>query len=255
VTRTPSAKRELPPPLPPEERTVGQLVGESIRLYGSRFGTAIALGIPVVLVNAVAWGNASGDRRLLVAPVSAVLLPLSYLGACAIVTGKPLRDRRALVAYGVAVLLFIPFPFLVTLFVIPGLVWLALFGLAIPAMLAEDLRVRDALRRGYTLGRADLVHVVGSLATLGLIVFLVQAGLYFVLREFADNTQRVAAALASLVVSPLVFLGAALLYVDQDARLRSPGVRRKERNADVPDAHDADREGRPDVAREPGPAA
>jgi hypothetical protein len=255
VTRKSSARRELPPPLPPEERTVGQLVGESIRLYGSRFGPALILGIPVVLVNAVAWSNASGDRRLLVAPVSAVLLPLSYLGACAIVTERPLRSRRALVAYGVAVLVFVPFPFLVTLFVVPGLVWLALFGLAIPAMLTEDLPVRDALRRGYALGRADLAHAVGSLATLGLIVFLVQAGLYFVLREFADNTQRVAAALASLVVSPLVFLGAALLYVDQDARLRSPRVRRKERDADVPDAHDADRQGRPDAAREPGPFA
>jgi hypothetical protein len=257
VARSSSARRPLPPPLPAEQRTVGQLVGEAIRLYGSRFWTALGLGIPVVLVNAVAWSNSSGDRRLLVAPVSAVLLPLSYVAASALVTRKPLRTRRALVAYGTAVLVFIPFPFLATLFVVPGLVWLALFGLSIPAMLAEDLGVRDSLRRGLALGRADLVHVLGSLATLGLIVFLVQGGLYFVLREFADNTQRVAAGLASLVVSPLVFLGAALLYVDQDARLRSrgPGPGRKERDADVPDAHDADREGRADAAREPGPAA
>jgi thiol:disulfide interchange protein len=38
----------------------------------------------------------------------------------------------------------------------------------------------------------------------------------------------IAAALASLVVSPLVFLGSALLYVDQEARLRSRGDRQKE---------------------------
>ena len=235
---------------------MGQLVGEAIRLYGSRFWTSLALGIPVVVVNAVAWSNASGDRRLLVAPVSAVLLPLSYVAASALVTGKSLRTPRALVAYGAAVLIFIPFPFLATLFVLPGLVWLSLFGLSIPALLAEDLPVKDALRRGLALGRADFVHVLGSLATLGLIVFLVQGGLYFVLREFADSTQRAAAGLASLVVSPLVFLGAALLYVDQDARLRSRARRRrKERDADVPDAHDAHGEGRTDAAREPGPAA
>jgi hypothetical protein len=171
-----------------------------------------------------------------------------------LVTKASLRTRRAFGVYLVAVLVFLPFPFLVTLFVLPGLIWLALFGLAVPAMLAERLSVRAAIRRGLALGRVDLVHAVGGLATLGLIVFLVQGGLYFVLREFADNTQRVAAALASLVVSPLVFLGAALLYVDQDARLRSR-ERRKDRDADVSDAHDADRKGRPNAAREPGPAA
>jgi hypothetical protein len=121
-------------------------------------------------------------------------------------------------------------------------------------MLAEDLAPRAALRRGLELGRADFVHVLGALATLGLIVFLVQGGLYFVLREFADSTQRAAAGLASLVVSPLVFLGAALLYVDEDARLRSREGRRKERDADVPDAHDVDGKGRADPAREPGTA-
>jgi hypothetical protein len=248
-------RRELPPPLPPERRTVGQLVGETLRLYGSRFWFSLSLGIPVVVVNAVAWNNSSGDRRLVLAPVSALLLPLSYVAASALVTHTSLRTRRAVVAYATAVLVFIPFPFLVTLFILPGLVWLALFGLAIPAMLAERLSLRDSLRRGLALGRADLVHVLGSLATLGLIVVLVQAGLYFVLREFADNTQRVAAALASLVVSPLVFLGAALLYVDQEARLRSRAERGKERHADVPDADDAHREGGPDPAREPGTVA
>jgi hypothetical protein len=254
MTRS-SSRRSLPAPLPPEERTVGQLVGEAIRLYGARFWRSLALGLPVVAVNAVAWGNPSGDRRLLVAPISALLLPLSYVGASALVTNASLRTRTALVAYLVGVLVFIPFPFLVTLFVIPGLLWLALFGLAVPAILAENLGAGAGLRRGLALGRADLVHAVGGLATLGLLVFLVQAGLYFVLREYADNTQRVAAALASLVVSPLVFLGAALLYVDQEARLRSLPTRRKGGHADVSDAHDADREGRPDASREPGPAA
>jgi len=250
-----SAGRELPPPLPPERRTVGQLVGETIRLYGSRFWISLSLGVPVVVVNVVAWSNSSGDRRLAIAPVSAVLLPLSYVGACLLVTRIPLRTRRTIVAYGTAVLLFIPFPFLVTLFILPGLVWFALFGLAIPALLAERLSVRASLRRGIALGRVDLVHVLGSLATFGVIVILVQGGMFFVLREFADTTQRVAAALASLVVSPLVFLGAALLYVDQDARLRSREREGKERDADLSDADDPDREGRPDTAREPGAVA
>jgi apolipoprotein N-acyltransferase len=96
--------------------------------------------------------------------------------------------------------------------------------------------------------------VLGGLAALALVVFLTQAALYLVLREFAENTRVVAAILASVVVSPLVFIGAALLYLDQEARLRSR-ERRKERDADVPHALHAHRKGHPDPARKSGPPA
>lgn len=213
----------MPPALPPEQRTVGQLVGEAIRLYGAHFWKALALGVPVVAVNAVAWRAPSGNGRFLVVPVAAVLISLSYVCAVALVTKAPLRSRQALTAYVVAVLVFVPFPFLTAIYVLPGIAWLALFGLAVPAAFVEELGVSTAIRRGYRLARADFVHVLGGLATLALVVFLSQFSLYFVLREYAENTRLAAAALASLVVSPLVFLGAAILYGDQVARLGSPG--------------------------------
>jgi hypothetical protein len=246
--------RELPPPLPPEQRTVGQLVAESIRLYGAHFGKALALGVPVAFVNALAWAGPSGSGRLLAAAVSVVVVPLSFVAASALATGAPLQGRAVLVSYVTGVLVFVPFPFLATLFILPGLAWLALFGLAVPAALVERIDVRAALARGLRLARADYVHVLGGLAALALVVFLTQTGLFFVLREYAESTQRAAAVLASLVVSPLLFLGGALLYVDQEARLRSRD-RREERDADVPDADHADRERRPDAAREPGAPA
>ena len=245
--------RELPPPLPPAERTVGQLVGEAIRFYGGNFWKALALGVPVALVNVLAVGLARESRpRALVE--GAFLLTLSYVAACALVTGAPLRSRNALVAYAVGVVVFLPFPLLATLFVLPGLAWLALFGLAVPAALVEGLGFRASFVRGFRLARADYVHVLGGLATLALVVFLTQAVLYFVLRGYAENTRIAAATLASLVVSPLLFLGAALLYGDQDARLGSAD-RGKERDAHVPHADDADGEGSPDPPREPRPTA
>jgi hypothetical protein len=253
---TRKARRELPPPLPPGERTVGQLVGEALRAYGARFWRSLGLGLPVVVVNAAAWGaSSSSERALVVAPLLATLVPLSYVAACVLVLRPAVGWGRVVVAYGVAVLVFLPIPLLASFYVLPAVAWFAATGLSVPAVLVERLGVRAALVRGVQLARADFVHALGGLATLALVVFLTQAGLYFVLREYAENTQRAAAALASLVVSPLVFLGAALLYTDQEARLRSRGERRKERDADVPDAHDADREGRPDSARQPGPAA
>src|SRR2546423_1896135 len=42
--RAPRTLGKLPPPLPPETRTVGQLVAESIRLYGRRFWQTLARG-------------------------------------------------------------------------------------------------------------------------------------------------------------------------------------------------------------------
>ncbi len=42
---------DLPPPLPPHERTIGQLIAETIRLYGHRFWPALPLGLPLALVD------------------------------------------------------------------------------------------------------------------------------------------------------------------------------------------------------------
>jgi hypothetical protein len=214
-------ERPLPPPLPPARRTVGQLVGEAIRAYGARFWWGLALGVPVVVANALVWQRSSDNLRVALLPLTALLVSVSYVMAVGLVNGVPVRSRRGVLAYVVAVVIFLPVPFLVAFFILPGLVWLSLFGLAVPAVLVEGLGMRAAFRRGIALARVDFVHVLGGLATLALVVIISQFSLYFVLREYADNTRMIAAALASLVVSPVVFLGSALLYVDQEARLRS----------------------------------
>jgi hypothetical protein len=43
--------------------------------------------------------------------------------------------------------------------------------------------------------------------------------LVFVLRDFGDAADSVGLFLASVVLSPLLFVGTALLYVDQAARV------------------------------------
>jgi hypothetical protein len=226
--RSERTERPLPPPLPPAQRTVGQLVGEAIRAYAARFWRALALGIPVVIANAFVWARPAGDGSIALLPLTALLISLSYVLAIGLVTGVDIRSRHGFAAYLVAVVVFLPVPLLVAIFILPGVIWLAVFGLAVPAVLVEERGVRDGLRRGLELARADFVHVAGGLATLALVVIISQFSLYFVLREYADNTRMIAASLASLVVSPVVFLGSALLYVDQEARLRSRGDRPKE---------------------------
>jgi hypothetical protein len=91
----------------------------------------------------------------------------------------------------------------------------------VPAAVAEGGGIVASLKRGLELGRADFVHALGSLAALAIIVFLTRAMLFILLRGFGESTERAAAFLADLVVSPLLFLGAGLLYVDQAARVGS----------------------------------
>lgn len=205
----------LPPPLPPAERTVGQLVAESLRLYGRRFWPSLALGVPPSLLNLLAR-TLDGTVLLIVIPVAGgVLLSASYLGAVALASGRSVRVAAPI---GAGVLVFLPFPFLTAFFVLPGLVWLAALGLVVPVLALEEIGFGTAFLRAYKLARADFVHALGSLATLAILVFLTQSLLFFVLRGTGDQTLAIASFIASLVVSPLLFLGAALLYFDQEAR-------------------------------------
>ena len=79
--------------------------------------------------------------------------------------------------------------------------------------------MRAALPRAWQLSRADFVHAVGSLFTLAVVVILSQSVLLFILRGFGDADRSTALFLASVVLSPLLFVGTALLYVDQAARV------------------------------------
>ena len=206
---------DVPPPLPPAERTVGQLVAESLRLYGRRFWPSLALGVPPAILNLLA--RVLDDTLLLVVvPIAGgVLLSLSYVGAVALASEQPLAVARAIAG---GVLVFLPFPFFTAFFILPGLVWLAAFGLVVPVLALERIGFWLAFLRAYKLARADFVHTLGSLATLAILVFLTQSMLFFLLRGTSDQTLDIASFVAALVVSPLLFLGTALLYFDQAAR-------------------------------------
>ena len=245
-------QRPLPPPLPPEKRTVGQLVAESIRLYGRHFVRALPLGLFVAVINQLTTG---AERST----VTAALIVTAPVFSAAYAYGAQLAvERRApLGTWAVAILagslVFVPAALLFPWFALAAVLWLALVGLAVPAAIVEGTTFTQSLRRGLELGRADYVHAAGSLATLVLLFFLTRAGLALLLQSQADNTVRTAIFLADTVVAPLLFLGGAILYVDQDARLRSRRERAigKERDADLPDADDTHGEGSPDPPCEP----
>ena len=214
-----SRSTELPPPLPPEQRTVGQLVAEAVRLYGRRFWASLAIGIPpAALTVAVASISRAAGVVLFIA-IGGFVLTGSYVAGVVIAHSPPVSFRRLLSAYAIGVVIFVPFSVLVFVYVLPGLAWLALFGLAVPATLVEGLGLRAALARGLRLGRADFVHALGGLCTLAIVVVASFVLVQFALLNFAENTARVAAFLSGAAISPILFLGAAILYEDQRERL------------------------------------
>jgi len=229
---------------------VGQLVAETVNLYRRRFWASLALGLGPAAA-AVGLTLVPGWWKLVFALTAvASLMTAAYLGAVAIVTDERAERGSQLVAAAVGYLVFVPALFLYSLFVLPAVAWLALFGLAVPAALIERRGIRASLRRGYELGRADYVHAAGSLATLVIVAFLTATVLFFLLRG-ASQVERSAAAFLSLVViSPILFLGAALLYFDQAAR---DPTRRSD--ADLHHAVQLDRPGRADAEGEPRPSA
>lgn len=210
--RRPNAK---PAALPPAERTVGQLIAESIRFYGEHFWKVLPLGLPFVVVDVAGIGH-SVDVQTLLLWACAPLFCAAFVRASQLVTG----GRPSFAAFAAAVIVFLPFPLLVRLYVLPGVAWFGAFGLAVPAAVAERLGVRAALRRGRALGRADLVHAIGGIAAVSLVYGVSRAFLLVLLHTQGNQTRAIAFVLADLVLSPLLFVGAALLYVDQAARVK-----------------------------------
>jgi hypothetical protein len=208
-----------PVALPPAERTTGQLVAESIRFYGDHFWPCLALGVAPAAV-AVVFKNVSREIELILAPtLSGALISAAFVRASMLVLGASPSRRRVVEAWLLGWLVFAPVPFLVLAFVLPGLLWLAALGLVVPVLVGEEIPLRAALPRAWQLARADYLHALGSLLTLGIVVVLSQSVLVFVLRGFGGAAGSVALFLASVFLSPLLFVGAALLYVDQAARV------------------------------------
>jgi hypothetical protein len=219
-----TAQKRLPPPAPPAERTAGQLVAESMRLYGRRFRATLLIGVPPTLAGialaAVADSGATRAARLTFALLAgAPALSISYVGASVLAVGRRPPRRTLVTAFVLGLLVLLPVPFLATILILPALVWFALVGLAVPAAVAEELELAAALRRAIALGRADFVHALGSLATVVIVAFVSAGVLQYLLIQFGDTAGGVAAFIATLLLIPLLFLAAAQLYFDQAARL------------------------------------
>jgi hypothetical protein len=233
---------------------VGQVVAESLRLYGARFWPSLALGLGPALVGVAIAELPRTLEWILVPTVGTAVSAAAYIGACRLALAA--TAENAGVAFAAGCIAFAPL-IVQRVAVVPGfdLVTFAFFAfvsLSVPAALVERGSLRASLARSVRLARADYVHLLGSLATLVITIFLTGLVLVVVLHGVGDQALRVAAALSLLVLAPVFLLGAALLYLDQAARVVSSASRpRRPRDADVHPAVEPDSAGRADVEVEP----
>src|SRR5205809_2239900 len=181
---------------------------------------SLGLGIPAAAFTIGASfldGGARVGWGIVVGPFA---LALSYVWAVTVATDGRNATGRALIVGAVAFLPLAASRVLVfTGVYFVALAWFALLGLAVPSGLGEGRGLRDALQTGFRLARADFVDAFGTVAALAIVVIVSIFSLSLLLAGFGAQSVTVSAVMAVVVMSPLFFLGCALLYLDQKARL------------------------------------
>jgi hypothetical protein len=217
---------------PPVERPLklGELLAETVRIYGERVWAALGLG-------AVYAGALLGSALIHAAVyfgVASLMVPVAYGAAARVVLGDSLREACAQVAVRLPVLLVLALvvglPFVLAssylLLVLLAAFWIAFTGFSIPVAVVERQEVRRnwvasvsyALERTIALARAEYLHAAGVAAALLVANLLVGNVLRAALEGFAGNTSLVAVLLAQLVLAPFFYLGLSVLYFEQRAR-------------------------------------
>ena len=216
---------------PPERPLpLGEVIAETIRIYGERPRAALGLGAVI--------GGAFLLARVVPALLEVLVISLAftavYGAAARIVSGDSFAEAWAQVGVRAPVLLVLTFvvavPFALAVgylfLLVLAVFWLALSGFSIPAaMLERDAnregvfgRIAYALDRSLRLARAEYLHAAGIVAALVIAYVLLSVLIGLALVGFADNGRIVAAALVQLVLAPLFFLGLSVLYYEQRAR-------------------------------------
>jgi hypothetical protein len=220
-----------------------------MRFYSSRFWALLPIGLAPAVLDLVGANAGRATSLAVLLTLGSLLMTAAYLRACVVLLDPPVVRERLARAYAVGVAAFAVVPLVLFAFVVPGIVWLAivglvfpipwlaLVGLAAPVALMEGTGFGASFRRAVALARAGYVHAVGSLFTLVVLFFLSRTVLILLLQGAGDQTQHVALFLADLVLAPLLFVGSALLYIDQTARFEK---RLESRRPPVEEAPDAD---------------
>jgi hypothetical protein len=103
------------------------------------------------------------------------------------------------------------------LLIVPGFIVLTFLSCSIPALVIEDTRGREALRRSWTLVRGYGWHVFGTIVVAALINGVVSS---LLTAPFGDNyaARSIVGAIASVITMPFMALVGVFIYLDMRVR-------------------------------------
>jgi hypothetical protein len=116
------------------------------------------------------------------------------------------------------------------LLIIPGIIFLVMFAVAIPALVVENLRGTDAMSRSWNLVKGNFWHALGLIIVAGIITAVV-GGIVGAIGGAISDSWFVAwifQAIAQIITAPFAAIVSVLLYLDLRARreaLTADGLR------------------------------
>jgi hypothetical protein len=157
--------------------------------------------------------------------ISAILQAATMRGAALATVGDPVdieaSYRWGLKRFGsvllVAVLVGLAVGIGFILLIIPGIIFLTFLAVSIPALVIENRRGTDAMKRSWNLVSGNFWHVLGVIV----VAFLITAVVSSVLRAIGGSNWFVAwifNAIAQIITAPFSALVSVLLYLDLRAR-------------------------------------
>jgi hypothetical protein len=209
---------------------LGEILAETVRLYGERFWAALALGV----VYTAAIAGAAVIHEALYYVVAAFMVATAYAGAARLAAGDSFGEAWAQVVVRLPVMLVLALvvglPFVLAgsylVFLLVAAAWIGLIGFAVPVAVLERehekpgfaARIAYALERAVTLARTEPLHATGVAAALVFLNYLLGIILGGALAGYGENSRTVAGLLAQLVLAPFFFFGLSILYFEQKAR-------------------------------------
>jgi len=116
------------------------------------------------------------------------------------------------------------------LLIIPGIIFMVMFAVAIPALVVENLRGTDAMSRSWNLVKGNFWHALGLIIVAGIITAVVGGVIGAIGGAISDNwfVAWIFQAIAQIITAPFAAIVSVLLYLDLRARreaLTADGLR------------------------------
>ena len=109
------------------------MIAEALRLYADSFWRVLPIGLPIAVTNQVTAGRAFWVQVVALAAATP-LLTAAYIAACLVVVKERPPGRVIAIAFAAGVLVVLPVPLLVLVYILPAVAWLAFVGLVVPVV-------------------------------------------------------------------------------------------------------------------------